>query len=638
MERKIAFISEHASPLAALGGVDSGGQNVYVGELAKHLVNLGYSVDIFTRHDDARLPEIIEWTNGIRVIHIKAGPVDYIKKEELLPHMAEFTENMTDFIHRFQPGYKLVHAHFFMSGLVAAELKKKMNIPFIITFHALGKVRKLHQKTADTFPEERDAIEERIVQEAEQIIAECPQDREDLIQLYNANPEKITIIPCGFNPAEFHPIDTLLARSVLNLDPKEHIILQLGRMVPRKGIENVVRAAGELNKLYPGRFRLVVVGGETDDPDPRSTPEINRLYTIAESLGVADKVTFVGRKSRDKLKYYYASADVFVTTPWYEPFGITPLESMACGTPVIGSNVGGIKYSVVDGKTGFLVDPHDETQLATKLKDTLQNRKLLEYLKSNALHRANTYFTWAKIANAMANVYEELLSQTVIDTDESLSIIERSFDTAAETLRQSREVLRIPILDAAYSISRSLENGGKMLIAGNGGSAADAQHFAAELVGQYIQKNRPALPVISLTADTALLTAWSNDYSYDDVFSRQVEAFGQPGDIMVGISTSGQSNNVINAFKTAKERGMVCIALIGKGGGAMHELADISILVPSYDTPRIQEVHINVIHMICDIIEKQLFAHKITDRDETQLLDLLQYRENTHFLRAVKPS
>src|SRR3954451_22030628 len=246
MKKKIAFISEHASPLAILGGVDNGGQNVYVAELSEQLVRKGYEVDIYTRKDNEEIEETVEWQPCVRVIHIEAGPAKFVPKEKLLGYMDEFTANMLYYIKTNGIEYELIHANFFMSALVASNLKKYMNIPYVVTFHALGLVRKLHQKEKDAFPAERINIEKHVVADADQIIAECPQDREDLIIYYGADPAKITIVPCGFNPKEFYPIDKQKARAALNLNPNEKIILQLGRMVPRKGVDNVIRAIGIL--------------------------------------------------------------------------------------------------------------------------------------------------------------------------------------------------------------------------------------------------------------------------------------------------------------------------------------------------------------------------------------------------------
>jgi D-inositol-3-phosphate glycosyltransferase len=408
MKKRIAFISEHASPLATLGGVDSGGQNVYVAELAKQLAKRGYEIDVFTRWDDMELCEIINWVPGVRVIHVKAGPLNIIPKEELLQYMPAFTASMLSFIGKEKIQYDLIHANFFMSAMVAANLKEILNIPFVVTFHALGHVRRIHQKEQDKFPSERLAIEEMAVRKADLIIAECPQDKEDLMKFYNASENKITIVPCGFSPSEFYPINQTLARMILNLPTDEKIVLQLGRMVPRKGVDNVVRALGGL-KSSGKHIRLVIVGGETDAPDPALCPEIARLQKIAADEGVLDSITFVGRKDRNVLKYYYSAADIFITTPWYEPFGITPLEAMACGIPVIGSNVGGIKSTVVNGRTGYLVPPNDPKALAKKIDQLIASPILLNSMKFNAIKRVNSLFTWANIAKMVDATYGKVI-------------------------------------------------------------------------------------------------------------------------------------------------------------------------------------------------------------------------------------
>lgn len=423
MKRKIAFISEHASPLASLGGVDSGGQNVYVAELAKHLASGGHQVDIFTRWDDPKLPKVIEWENNIRVIHVKAGPIGLLPKEEILPYMAGFKEDMIEFITLEKLSYNLIHANFFMSGLVAMWLKEALEIPFVITFHALGYVRQIYQGKSDKFPVERIEIEKQIVQNADAIIAECPQDKSDLMEYYHAPVEKITIIPCGFSGKEFYPINREVACTLVGLKTDEKILLQLGRMVPRKGVDNVVRSIGRLKNTGVS-YRLVVVGGETDNPDPMACPEIARLQKIAKEEGVEDKVTFVGRKNRDMLKYYYCAADLFISTPWYEPFGITPLEAMACGTPVIGSNVGGIKYSVLDGKTGYLVPPNDPAALASKVHSLISNPVVLQQMKRASIQRVKENFTWQKVASLVANLYKQIQVPALVsksDTQETIN-------------------------------------------------------------------------------------------------------------------------------------------------------------------------------------------------------------------------
>jgi D-inositol-3-phosphate glycosyltransferase len=259
--KRIAFISEHASPMANLGGVDTGGQNVYVAQLAKHLAGEGYLVDVYTRRENAQVNEVVNWSTGVRVIHVNAGPAEVIIKEDILQYMDEFKDNMVAFIINEHLHYSLIHANFFMSAMVAMGIKKELDIPFVVTFHALGHVRRIHQAEKDKFPAERLTIEEEAVKQADHIIAECPQDLEDLVNYYNAPRHKITIIPCGFSATEFHPIDKECARKIAGLPQNEHLILQLGRMVPRKGVDNVIRALGCLKQTNKP-VRLVIVGGE----------------------------------------------------------------------------------------------------------------------------------------------------------------------------------------------------------------------------------------------------------------------------------------------------------------------------------------------------------------------------------------
>jgi glycosyltransferase involved in cell wall biosynthesis len=411
--KSIAFISDHASPLADLGGVDTGGQNVYVGELCRFLSKQGYLIDLYTRWEDPETEQVVNWLPGVRVIHIKAGRIEVMPKEALLPFMGEFRENMLDFMRRENLNYELIHAHFFMSALVAAEIKQRLAIPFTVTFHALGYIRQLHQGDNDKFPPERIAIEKEVALLADQVIAECPQDRDDLINHYHVSPDNICIIPCGFSEHEFHPVEKTEARKKLSIRSDESVLLQLGRMVPRKGVDNVVKAIGRL-KAMGKKVKLVIVGGESDRLDVKLNPELARLQKIAETHGVLEDIHFAGRKGRDVLKYYYSAADIFITTPWYEPFGITPLEAMACGTPVIGANVGGIKYSVVDGETGALVSPENPKELADKMNELLADRNELKRLGENAIRRVHQHFTWQSVADKMIVLYEDILQRKLM--------------------------------------------------------------------------------------------------------------------------------------------------------------------------------------------------------------------------------
>jgi len=433
--KKIAIISEHASPIAPLGGPDSGGQNVYVAQVAKHLARRGHHVDIFTRRDDPHIEPIIELGNHTRVIHVPAGPAEFVPKEQLLPHMDEFCNHVVEFCRTPSARYDLTHANFFMSGLASLALRKAYGTPFCMTFHALGKVRRIHQGNADQFPIERIAIEERLVAQADSLIAECPQDRIDLMTHYRADKDRIDIVPCGFDADEFSPGPATL-RKELGIGDDEFVVLQLGRLVLRKGIDNVIRGIADLKHRYGITARLLIVGGDGAVPDSRITPEIARLAGIASLADVSDQVMFIGSRPRHELRRYYNAADVFVSTPWYEPFGITPLEAMACGCPVIGSAVGGIQYSVADKITGFLVPPNDPQRLADRLAALQQDPSLRLALGQAGLERVSALFTWREVAEKLDSVYARIApSQTAVSAVRASMAATRQRSRRSEELR-----------------------------------------------------------------------------------------------------------------------------------------------------------------------------------------------------------
>lgn len=405
---KIALISEHASPLASPGSVDCGGQNVYVAHLASQLASLGYQIDIFTRCDCPGQKQILAWKRNIRVIHVPAGPPCYMQKEKILPYMEEFAAFMMHFMRKKKIRYDLVHANFFMSGWVAQQIKRTLKTPFVITFHALGMIRRLLQGAADAFPTERTAIEQSLMQDADRIIAECPQDRLDMEQHYGADTQLIDIVPCGFDPQELWPIRKQ-ARSRLKLDPKEFVVLQLGRMVPRKGVDNVIEGLAVLRDRFGINARLLVVGGEKPRGDGTDSPEIARLAALSHMLSLQGQIDFTGQKQRNELAYYYSAADVFVTTPWYEPFGITPVEAMACATPVIGAAVGGIKHTVQEGVTGYLVPPQNPSALADRLARLYKDPNRARQFGEAGWRRAHALYTWRSVAETIASIYEQVV-------------------------------------------------------------------------------------------------------------------------------------------------------------------------------------------------------------------------------------
>ncbi|ODT46897.1 MAG: phosphoheptose isomerase [Nitrospira sp. SCN 59-13] len=599
MIRQIGLISEHASPLSLLGGVDCGGQNLYVGQVAKALAAMGYEVDVFTRRDSDILPETAEWVNGVRIIHVPAGPPTFVRKEDLLPFMKPFTDYMLQFCRCQRRAYDLFHANFWMSGLVAAELKKALGTPFVITFHALGRVRRQFQRQADEFPDVRFEIEDRLVSEADHIIAEAPQDEEDLIRLYNADPSNITVVPCGFDPSELWPISKTLARISLGLPPEEHVVLHLGRLVPRKGTDTVVRAFGRLSREHGMTARLLIVGGDSDDPDPELTPEIGRLVHIALDEGVADRVTFVGRRGRDQLKYYYSAADVFVTTPWYEPFGITPLEAMACGTPVVGSNVGGIKFTVRDGETGYLVPPNDPDALAEKIAHLYAHPKLLSVLSRQAIQRVNDLFTWSKVTKGLGALYDRVLNEKQLPSTyraDQLAVVDGGFDAAVDHLQETRRRLRLHLPEAAHLLGDAISRGGKILVCGDAERLESAQRLTTDLLRTPVGGSRAGLPAMLLRADT-----FATDGTVPvDALSKQIDLFARPEDVLIGIALTTLSPTLVNALDAANRRGLHTIAIVGEEPAEVRRLGRMVLTVPSQ--------HQSALDATCHILLRTLSA------------------------------
>ncbi|MGE3847076.1 MAG: glycosyltransferase [Gammaproteobacteria bacterium] len=405
---RIALISAHASPLAQVGGDDSGGQNVYVAEVARQLGRRGYRVDVFTRRDNALLPEVVEWQPNVRVVHLNAGPARFVPKEELLAHMEAFSEALIAFSARGGDPYDLAHANFFMSGLAAEQLTAVAGTPFVITFHGLAAVRRHWQGDNDRSPPCRHAIEKRLMRSATRVIAECPQDMTDMLTWCDAPAQRLALAPCGFDPLQFQPVERRIARRILGWPEHEYAVLQLGRLVPRKGIANTIRGLAESLRHGVRDTRLYIMGGNSTRPDPLATPEIARLREVAADAGVAARVRFLGRVEREVLNVYYSAADVFVTTPWYEPFGITPLEAMACGTPVIGTRVGGIQYTVRDGATGLLVPPEDPARLGVALAALYHDPARRRALGAAGRVRA-AEFTWNHVVDALLRIYAEAL-------------------------------------------------------------------------------------------------------------------------------------------------------------------------------------------------------------------------------------
>ena len=398
------MISEHASPLAALGGEDSGGQNVYVAELARRLGTMGHEVDVFTRQDNPLLPEVVPFAEEVRVINLPTGPVKRIRKDDLFPYMVPFRDAFYRFAREEPTAYNLVHANFWMSGWVACEAKRDLGLPFAQTFHALGAIKRREQGGADTSPPERPAAEFRIVEEADRILATCPAEVEELTELYDTDPARLSLVPCGVDVGTFRPVDKRETRRALGL-PDRPTVVYVGRLVPRKGVATLIEAFALLPRGLDAR--LVIVGGE-----PGGSPEIAQLSTLAEGLKVREGVIFAGSRPQGELYRYYGAADAAVSVPHYEPFGMTPLEAMACATPVVGSEVGGIKTSVADGASGFLVPPKRAEVLADRLLRLLSDGKLRDRMGRAARRRVEEHYTWERVATLAAAAFSKVVRET----------------------------------------------------------------------------------------------------------------------------------------------------------------------------------------------------------------------------------
>jgi D-inositol-3-phosphate glycosyltransferase len=398
------MISEHASPLAALGGEDSGGQNVYVAELARRLGTMGHEVDVFTRLDNPLLPEVVPFAEEVRVINLPTGPAKRIPKDDLFPYMASFRDAFYRFARDEPTAYDLVHANFWMSGWVACEAKRDLGLPFAQTFHALGAIKRREQGGADTSPPERPAAEFRIVEEADRILATCPAEVEELTELYDTDPARLSLVPCGVDIGTFRPVDKKEVRRALGL-PDRPTVVYVGRLVPRKGVATLIEAFALLPRGLDAR--LVIVGGE-----PGGSPEIAQLSALAEGLKVREGVIFAGSRPQGELYRYYGAADAAVSVPHYEPFGMTPLEAMACATPVVGSEVGGIKTSVADGASGFLVPPKRAEVLADRLLRLLTDGKLRDRMGRAARRRVEERYTWERVARLAAAAFSKVVRES----------------------------------------------------------------------------------------------------------------------------------------------------------------------------------------------------------------------------------
>lgn len=387
---RIALVSEHASPLAAIGDVDAGGQNVHVAALAAALARRGHEVEVLTRRDDASLPRVVVTDDGYAVRHVDAGPATRIPKDDLLPYMPAFSRQLVAAWSREAPD--VAHAHFWMSGLAATRAATTVGIPLVQTFHALGTVKQRHQGAADTSPPLRIATETMLTRRADRVLATCSDEVFELRRM-GLEGDRVDTVPCGVDLRVF----TAAERRAPGTRPLR--ALTMSRLVPRKGVDDAIRAVAAVDGA-----ELVVAGGPAS-ARMETDPEVARLRSLAGELGAAERVRFAGPVPRAEVPALMRDADVLLALPWYEPFGITPVEAAACGTPVIASAVGGMIDTVVHEVTGLHVPARDHEAAARALRRLLDEPSLRIRLGRDAASRAHRKYGWDRVAELTEATY-----------------------------------------------------------------------------------------------------------------------------------------------------------------------------------------------------------------------------------------
>jgi D-inositol-3-phosphate glycosyltransferase len=390
---RIAMISEHASPLAAYGGVDVDGQHAHVAELSGALAQLGHEVRVYTRRDATDLPETVATVDGVTVVHVPAGPPRRIPEDALLPHVGPFGAWLEERWRQGDWAPDVAHAHFWVSGLAAVTAARRVGVPVVQTYHALGSVWRRHEGSAEAGPPRRIGYERALGRAVDRVVAQCQNEVGELIRL-GVPRTRIAVIPPGVDLDRFTPTGPAAPR-----DPDRPRILSVGRLVERKGFGELIQAM----RAVP-RAECVLVGGPPA-AELAADPAARKLRSLANRCKVADRVHLVGAVPREEMPRWYRSADLLASSPWHEPFGLTALEAMACGVPVVATAVGGLTDTVVDGLTGDLVRPRDPRALGATLRRLLGDPiRRLAYATA-ALDRARHVYSWRRCAAQLNSLY-----------------------------------------------------------------------------------------------------------------------------------------------------------------------------------------------------------------------------------------
>ncbi len=396
------MLSLHTSPLAPLGGRETGGMNVYVLEVARGLANLGIAVDVYTRRTGEAEPEVVEFAPGARLVQVTAGPVERLEKEDLLPYVDLFVDRVEAFRAHESVTYDAIYSHYWLSVAAGDRLASMWHVPHEAMFHTLGDV-KLRARASESERPERLEAERRLVHRLDRIVVATEHERQLLRQIFRVDPHRVAVIPLGVDLSMFTPRPQAEARARLGLNPERRFVLAVGRIEPLKGLDILIRAIGELQPRVP--VDLVIIGG-----DERAASEVARLQAIAAEVGASAAVRFVGPKPHDTLPDWYAAADVVAVPSFYESFGLVAVEAMACATPVVASRVGGLASTVVDGKTGYLVPWRCPEPFAERIELLLRNEPLRLALGAAGAERMRAY-DWSAVAERVGAATAALVEE-----------------------------------------------------------------------------------------------------------------------------------------------------------------------------------------------------------------------------------
>ena len=395
---KIAMLSVHSCPVGKLGSKDTGGMSVYIRELARELGKRGHTVDIYTRAHDPAEAQIVKLGENARVIHLQAGEVEPIDKLAVYSHLEDFARSLENF--RVSNGlcYDLIHSHYWLSGWVGRRIQRWRDVPQVIMFHTLGAIKNAIG-VGECEPALRIMAERELVRDCQRIIAATETGKEELVSYSGASPEKISVIPCGVNLELFRHIDKESARRSLGLNGHK-ILLFVGRIDPLKGIDRLLKALPRLDATQ--NLKLLVIGGDEDSPT-----EVEKLQRLSQRLHILDAVDFTGIVEQKELPVYYSAADICVIPSYYESFGLVALESLACGTPIVATNVGCIESVVNAGQNGYMAEDNAPLRLADGIDTLLSDSKK----SADSIRASVNRFSWSNIAEAIIPEYRSVLEE-----------------------------------------------------------------------------------------------------------------------------------------------------------------------------------------------------------------------------------